>query len=206
MKVYFLKPDAGPLLKTRLTELFQNKEDLHIAVAYFNSKYFSDLILQRAENKQKTFLILNTADLVRPENSTESKIVISEALINILQNGYESNYIFCKCLGIRTSGNYQNMHHKFIFNKNTVIVGSLNLTDAALHRNYESVIEINNPSIIRNFYTEYENLWIMASEIFSRKSGEVRSIMCPNCQVSDGVDFESFGPVCYMCGYKFIVK
>ncbi|TRX11045.1 phospholipase D-like domain-containing protein [Flavobacterium gawalongense] len=205
MKTYFLMPSFDDMLKDNLTKLFKSNEDLHIAVAYFNNEYFSNLIIERAELKLKTFLILNTSDIVRPKEVSQSQVVISKALVNILKNEYNNAYINCKSLGVRINGNYQNMHHKFIFNKYKLFIGSLNLTDAALNRNFESIIEIDNKSVINKFHQEFGKLWNLASEIFSNRDGELRSIMCPKCEMSDGVDFESFGPICFMCGYKFIV-
>ena len=203
MKIHFLKPGENKIIKENLTELFNEDCDLHIAIAYFNSEYFSNLIVERAQHKKKTFLILNTSDIIRPKESGESQIVISKAIVNIIKN--EGDYIFCKTLGVRIAGNYQNMHHKFIFNKNKIFFGSLNLTDAALNRNFESIIESSERNLIKDFHKEFELLWNISSDLYSDKNGELRSIMCPKCERSDGVDFESFGPLCHMCGYKFIV-
>lgn len=205
MKTYFLKPGDDNMLKQELTNLFKLNGNLHIAVAYFNNEYFSDLIIERAKQKLKTFLILNTSDIVRPKEAGESEIVISKALFNIIKSEYLDKYIFCKSLGVKITGNYQNMHHKFIFNKDKIFVGSLNLTDAALHRNFESIIEIDDRITINKFYKEFEVLWNSSSEILTNESGKLRSIMCPKCETSECVDFESCGPFCFNCGYKFII-
>lgn len=203
MKTHFLKPGENKIIKSNLTELFKDESNLHIAVAYFNSEYFSNLIIERAQQKKNTFLILNTSDIVRPKEPGESQIVISKALVNILKK--EGDYIFCKSLGVRTTGNYQNMHHKFIFNKHKLFFGSLNLTDAALNRNFESIIETYDRNLIKDFHKEFEILWNISSDLYSDRNGELRTIMCPKCESSDGVDFESFGLLCHMCGYTFIV-
>lgn len=203
MRTHFLKPGNNNLIIKRLSNLFLEDSDLHIAVAYFNSEYFADLIIERARKKQKTLLILNTSDLIRPKDAGKSEIVISKALIKILK--HEGNYIFCKSLGLKVLGNYQNMHHKFIFTQNKLFFGSLNLTDAAINRNFESLIETENNFLIKNFHSEFGKLWNIGSELYSDRDGKLRSIMCPKCENSDGVDFESFGPICHMCGYNFIV-
>ncbi|MFY0481383.1 phospholipase D-like domain-containing protein [Flavobacterium sp. PLA-1-15] len=203
MKTHFLKPGDNKIIIENLSNLFLEDSDLHIAVAYFNSEYFADLIIERAKKKQKTLLILNTSDLIRPKEAGKSEIVISKALIKILK--HEGNYIFCKSLGLRVLGNYQNMHHKFIFTKNKLFFGSLNLTDAAINRNFESLLETDNKFLIKDFYSEFGKLWNIGSELYSDRDGKLRSIMCPKCENSDGVDFESFGPICHMCGYNFIV-
>lgn len=203
MKTHFLKPGNNKKTIDNLSNIFMEDSDLHIAVAYFNNEYFADLIIERAKKKQKTLLILNTSDLIRPKEAGKSEIVISKALIKILK--HEGNYIFCKSLGLRVLGNYQNMHHKFIFTKNKLFFGSLNLTDAAINRNFESLLETDNKFIIKDFYSEFGKLWNIGSELYSDRDGKLRSIMCPKCENSDGVDFESFGPICHLCGYNFIV-
>lgn len=203
MKTHFLQPGGNKIIKKKLSNLFLEDSDLHIAVAYFNSEYFADLIIARAKKKLKTLLILNTSDLIRPKEPGKSETVISKALIKILK--HEGNYIFCKSLGLKVLGNYQNMHHKFIFTKNKLFFGSLNLTDAAINRNFESLIETNNQFLINDFHSEFGKLWKIGSELYSGRDGKLRSIMCPNCENSDGVDFESFGPICHMCGYNFII-
>lgn len=203
MKTHFLKPGDNKKIIEKLTTIFLEDDDLHIAVAYFNSEYFANLIINRAKKKLKTLLILNTSDIIRPKEAGKSEIVISNALIRILKE--EGDYIFCKSLGLRISGNYQNMHHKFLFTKNKLFFGSLNLTDAAINRNFESIIETDNKFLIREFYSEFGKLWNIASELYSDKEGKLRSIMCPKCENSDGVDFESFGLICHMCGYNFII-
>lgn len=204
MKTHFLKPGDNKEVIENLSSLFRDDADLLIAVAYFNNEYFADLIIERAKKKQKTLLLLNTSDLVRPKEAGKSEIVISKALIKILE--HEGQYVFCKSLGLRSLGNYQNMHHKFILNKNKLFFGSLNLTDAAINRNFESLLETESKFLIRDFYNEFEQLWKIGSELFCDRDGKLRSIMCPKCEMSDGVDFESFGPICHMCGYQFIVE
>jgi phosphatidylserine/phosphatidylglycerophosphate/cardiolipin synthase-like enzyme len=203
MNTHFLKPGENKMLIKKLSNLFLEDSDLHIAVAYFNSEYFADLIIGRAKKKQKTLLILNTSDLIRPKEAGKSEIVISKALIKILK--YEGDYIFCKSLGLRILGNYQNMHHKFMFTKNKLFFGSLNLTEAAINRNFESLIETDNKLLIKDFHSEFGKLWNIGSELYSDRDGKLRSIMCPKCENSNSVDFESFGPICHMCGYKFII-
>jgi phosphatidylserine/phosphatidylglycerophosphate/cardiolipin synthase-like enzyme len=203
MKTHFLKPGDNKIVIENLSNLFLEESDLHIAVAYFNSEYFADLIIERAKKKLKTLLILNTSDLIRPKEAGKSEIVISKALIKILRN--EGDYIFCKSLGLRILGNYQNMHHKFILTKNKLFFGSLNLTDAAVNRNFESLIETDDKFLIKDFHSEFGKLWNIGSELYSDRDGKLRSIMCPKCENSDSVDFESFGPFCHMCGYKFII-
>ena len=203
MRTHFLKPGDNNLIIKRLSNLFLEDSDLHIAVAYFNSEYFAELIIERAKKKQKTLLILNKSDLIRPKEAGKSEIVISKALIKILK--HEGNYIYCKSLGLKVRGNYQNMHHKFIFTQNKLFFGSLNLTDAEINRNFESLIETENNFLIKKFHSEFGKSWNIGSELYSDRDGKLRSIMCPKCENSDGVDFESFGPICHMCGYNFIV-
>ncbi len=56
MRTHFLKPGDNNLIIKRLSNLFLEDSDLHIAVAYFNSEYFAELIIERAKKKTKNLI------------------------------------------------------------------------------------------------------------------------------------------------------
>lgn len=94
------------------------------------------------------------------------------------------------------------MHHKFMVSDDVVIFGSVNWTTAALHGNYECLIKTSDIELIEKFIEEFDEIWNQAQELYTDK-GQIRRIMCPVCEDSEGVDFESYGPICTYCGHKF---
>lgn len=206
MKSYFFKPGNNKDKIEKLIQIFKHPSNLHIAVAYFNSDIFAELILNRFEKRYNTFLLVNTSDLLRPQEIGDSEIAISQALMKVILADKNQNYIHIRSLGIRAKGKYQNMHHKFYLNQETVLFGSLNLTNAALNRNFETLFEISNQKTIKDFFIEFGDLWEKGAELYSGRDNELRSLMCPICEINDGVDFESYGPFCTFCGHKFSIK
>jgi len=207
MKSHFLKPNQPNELVSELIDLFKTDGQLLIAVAYFNSKVFADLIIERFHNKQKTLLLLNTSDLIRPQKIGDSEIAISAPLMELILADTKQNYIHIRTLGIRAKSKYQNMHHKFFLNNKKLIFGSLNLTKAALNSNYESVISTNDRKLIFDFHKEFGILWSDGIELYAgSRYNELRTLMCPICEINDYIDFESFGPFCSGCGHKFSIK
>lgn len=206
MLTHFLQPGDNSVSIKRLESLFSEEGQLSIAVAYFSSMKFANLILKRASDNLPTFLLVNTSDILRPQEVGDTEIAISVALMEIIRAANKNNNIQVRSLGLRDKGKYQNMHHKFYLSEKTLIFGSVNLTDAALYRNYESFIETTDFLVRQKFTIEFDKLWSKASEIHSGYDGKIRSLMCPVCEVNNGVDFESYGPMCTFCGYKFKLK
>jgi phosphatidylserine/phosphatidylglycerophosphate/cardiolipin synthase-like enzyme len=205
MRAYFLRPNADNLAEEKLIELFKDYKELYIAVAYFNNKKFSNLLINRADNHFPTNLLINTSDILRPQNDGDSEIAISEALMKVIVAS-SKGLINVRSLGTRAKGKYQNMHHKFYMNSDKLFFGSVNLTDAALNRNYELLTETYDKHIIENFKNEFNSMWKIASEIYTGRDNKLRSLMCPICERHEGVDFESYGPICTFCGHKFSLK
>ncbi|WP_290568097.1 phospholipase D-like domain-containing protein [Leeuwenhoekiella sp. UBA6783] len=207
MKSHFLRPSNNEEFVNELIEFFKDEGQLLIAVAYFNSDLFAELIIERFEKKQQTLLILNTSDLIRPQNPGDSEIAISKALMKVITADTRQTYINIKTLGIRKKGKYQNMHHKFFINSKKLIFGSFNLTNAAINKNYESVISTRNINLRKDFRSEFGKLWNDGIELYSgSRYNALRTLMCPICEINDYIDFESFGPICTVCGHKFIIK
>src|SRR5437879_4176428 len=110
MKAYFLRPGDNKNSINRIEKLFLSARTLHISVAYFHSIRFAELIKARSEKKQMTYLLVNTSDILRPHDIADTEIVISQALMSLLN--LSSDYLCIKSLGLRMKGKYQNMHHK----------------------------------------------------------------------------------------------
>ena len=177
------------------------EEPLRIAIAYFTYPDIANALVKRTKNGKETQIILNTSDILRPISLTETEIVVSKNLIELLKLG---SPLDIQSLGFQSKSDYSNMHHKFMVSANKVIFGSLNWTQSALHKNFEVVVISDIPQLINNFLSEFTSLWEQ-SQIFFTPNGKIRMIMCPICKSSEGVDFESFGPFCTFCQHKFRV-
>jgi phosphatidylserine/phosphatidylglycerophosphate/cardiolipin synthase-like enzyme len=180
----------------------ETQEELNIAIAYFTYKPFSDALLHRKKNNMPTRLIINGADIIRPAGARTSELVVAKPLLEILEQSYKWDFEV-RSLGFQ-HGKYQNMHHKFIVSDKTAIWGSVNWTYSALHNNYECMTVSDNQEVILRFRREFEGLWNIAQEVMAH-NGKLRAIMCPNCQESYGVDFESYGPFCRFCNHRFSI-
>jgi hypothetical protein len=205
-KPVFLKPSGtGDQVLERTAEIIREEEEaIGIAVAYFSYKPFAEAIIDRRENGRKTFLIINGSDIIRPTGANSSDLVVPKALIQLFENAGAGLDLQIRSLGHRKKGDYQNMHHKFLVTNNIVLFGSVNWTYSALHSNYECLVVSKSDWHIRQFWTEFEDLWGSAHEVYTGR-GKLRSMMCPVCESPDGVDFESYGPLCTFCGHRFEV-
>ncbi len=57
------------------------------------------------------------------------------------------------------------MHHKFaVFDERLVITGSYNWTNSAEHANYENLVVLEEPEVVRRFEQEFRRLWREARE------------------------------------------
>jgi phosphatidylserine/phosphatidylglycerophosphate/cardiolipin synthase-like enzyme len=203
MKVFFLSPNdktsANKVLSEILLTINSEPNTLRIAVAYFTHPEIAKALVNRTQCGRDTKLIINASDILRPIDSTETEIVISKNLMEVLQLNLD-----VRTLGNRTGALYENMHHKFLVSEHKVIFGSLNWTLAALNNNYECVAISSEPKAIELFTREFERIWSQAKD-FIAIDGNVRVIMCPICKSPESVDFESWGPVCISCGHRFTV-
>lgn len=188
--------------------MLENKEDCFIAVAYFTDEDIARKIIERTENGYKTMMILNLADLVRPESATDSIVKVSKALLDIFESFGRQAFtdegnLQIKTLGVNLSktSQYTVFHHKFILNKNRCGFGSLNFTNNAFQNNYENFIFTEEQGVVLSFLKEFSALWSEANS-FLTQNGKIRSISCPSCGGSEGIDFESYGPFCSFCGYR----
>jgi hypothetical protein len=201
-----MRPGKNEESSKAIQNLFKTKGKLKITTAYFNNLTFTNLIIEREKNKRLTELLINTADIIRPQEPSDSQFEVAESLMAVLRCGGKSNYLHVKSLGLRAKGNLQNMHHKFIMTDTKVLVGSINLTNAAFHRNYESFIITTDSRTYNSFSREFDILWKKGKEILIGRRGFIRSLACPKCGNNEGIDFESYGPVCTYCAHRFIVK
>jgi phosphatidylserine/phosphatidylglycerophosphate/cardiolipin synthase-like enzyme len=57
------------------------------------------------------------------------------------------------------------MHHKFaVFDERLVATGSYNWTNSAEHANYENLVVLEDPEMVRRFQQEFRRLWQEARE------------------------------------------
>lgn len=62
-----------------------------------------------------------------------------------------------KCNGVRLSGDYASMHHKFIvIDRARVVTGSYNFTTPASERNYENVVVVESTHVAAAFAAEFD--------------------------------------------------
>jgi phosphatidylserine/phosphatidylglycerophosphate/cardiolipin synthase-like enzyme len=63
-------------------------------------------------------------------------------------------------LTVRTDGNPRIMHHKvIIIDRETVIFGSFNFSEAANSRNDENILIVHDPIFTTFFVQEFETVW-----------------------------------------------
>jgi phosphatidylserine/phosphatidylglycerophosphate/cardiolipin synthase-like enzyme len=207
MRTIFLRPGSYSTQDAinEINEMINTTaEDLNIAIAYLTYQPLIKALIERTKLNMKTKLILNTSDLLRPINPLESEIVISKDLIELINISQKYTNLEIKSLGVTTKKKYQNMHHKYVVSEERVIFGSLNWTNAAFNNNYECIYTCQDITVIDDFLSEFYYMWESAQNIHTA-FGKIRGIICPKCESSDGVDFESYGPFCTFCGHKFIV-
>lgn len=66
----------------------------------------------------------------------------------------------CAGLQVRQDGNSRTFHHKvFVLDEETVITGSFNFSNNAIHANEENVLILQNREIARLFIQEFERRW-----------------------------------------------
>ena len=64
-----------------------------------------------------------------------------------------------RCTGIRMSGDYAKMHHKFlVIDRSEVLTGSFNFTSPASEQNYENVVRIDSRPLAAEFIAEFESI------------------------------------------------
>lgn len=202
MKIIFLRPGVENEALNEIISVINNSERIiRVAVAYFTHPQIATALMNRNKQGRRTHFLLNTSDIIRPVGAS-SEIVVSKELMNVINEADYNTELKIKSLGLRSRGRYQNMHHKFMVSDDVVIFGSVNWTTAALHGNYECLIKTSDIELIGKFIEEFDEIWNHAQELYTDK-GQIRRIMCPLCEDSEGVDFESYGPICTYCGHKF---
>ncbi|MCD9024958.1 phospholipase D-like domain-containing protein [Cohnella silvisoli] len=202
MKLIFLRPEIpNEALDEIVSMINRTRGVLRVAVAYFTHPTIAQALISRKINGFSTQLLINTSDILRPID-IGTEIVISKQLFDVINEANYDSELQIRSLGIRAKGKYQNMHHKFMVSDDELIFGSVNWTYAAIHNNFECLAMTNDKKYINEFISEFEALWVVAQELYTN-NGQLRSIMCPKCQDSEGVDFESYGLICTFCGHEF---
>lgn len=202
MNVIFLRneSDSSAALDAILHLIDDTRGMLRIAVAYFNHLDIADRLVARSELGRPTRLLVNSSDLVRPREG-HVEYEVSEAILRVLRVAKWPAAMEVGTLGL-PSPNYHNMHHKFAVGDDRVLFGSVNWTRAALSLNYEYLVMERDSRIVAKFADEFDNLWERAHTI-EGPYGTLRVIVCPKCQRSDSVDFESWGAYCTGCLTEF---
>jgi competence ComEA-like helix-hairpin-helix protein len=89
------------------------------------------------------------------------------------------------------------LHHKFgVVDRQTVIIGSHNWTEAADRQNDETLLVIEHPTIAAHYEREYERLWANSSLGLPAKISENTQKMQQNCRPSkaEASSFETNSP------------
>jgi phosphatidylserine/phosphatidylglycerophosphate/cardiolipin synthase-like enzyme len=69
-------------------------------------------------------------------------------------------------------GRWSKMHHKFvILDGETVLTGSYNWTIESEEHNYEAMLIIRDPPIVRSFLQEFEDLWAASTAVEEHSAG-----------------------------------
>lgn len=105
-------------------------------------------------------------------------------------------------MGSNRNGDWIVMHHKFIVFDKLVGFGSLNFTKPGFGFSYENFSFTDEAAVILNFQNEFDELWNIGSDL-RIDHGHLRNLVCPKCQCEEGVDFESYGLICTLCGARF---
>jgi phosphatidylserine/phosphatidylglycerophosphate/cardiolipin synthase-like enzyme len=207
--ILFLKPNdpqTSRYVLNLLIEKIRAAKEVKICVAYFTHTEIADALIARTKEKRKTQIILNLADILRPDGGDTSTIKTSQALVNIFNSfgrhsGEVGQFFQMKTLG-RDKADTSQMHHKFSLFDDVVAFGSLNFTFQAFTKNYENVHFSSEEYLAGAFHYEFDNLWSIAKDFFVQ-DGKIRSLECPECKTAEGVDFESYGAFCTFCAHKF---
>lgn len=207
--IHFLRPgdsETSKYVLNNICDRIVKSQNVSLCVAYFTHNDIANAIIERTAAKKPTRIVLNLCDILRPAGADASTIKTSKALVNIFNalsemSFYEARNFEMRTLGLETSPNTQ-MHHKFGIFDNVVSFGSLNYTFQALGHNYENICFTSEEFIVARFQYEFDSLWKLGAEFYVQ-GGEVRSIACPKCLKSEGVDFESWGALCINCFHRF---
>ncbi|XP_014207775.1 mitochondrial cardiolipin hydrolase-like [Copidosoma floridanum] len=72
------------------------------------------------------------------------------------------NFLEKEGIPVRRIDISDNMHHKFaIIDKKLVLTGSANWTSQAFFNNYENILVINKPDVLKSYSKEFERLWAL---------------------------------------------
>lgn len=78
-----------------------------------------------------------------------------------LDMGSDVEYLYKEGVPLRTDLTKVHMHHKFaIFDSEYLLTGSYNWTRSAATSNYENIVILNDPQLVRSFKNEFGRLWL----------------------------------------------
>ncbi len=208
MKNFFLRPHSKipQEIFDILSEEMNKSRICKIGMAYLTHQTIPELIQKRANLGLMTQILLNSHDLIRPSEieGISNDLVFPQAIkdiFGIIHSLGDENLVI-KILGSNRNRDWVVMHHKFIVFDNLVGFGSLNFTKNGFSYSYENFSFTNEQAIIINFQNEFDALWNIASDL-NIDDGHLRNLVCPSCQAEEGIDFESYGLLCTLCGAHF---
>lgn len=212
MKTFLLRPGYNEIsvqVRAEIFRIIEMSSCCKIAIAYFTDMDIACKIIERANYGFQTQLIINLSDILRPTTDNSShEFHFSNAISELLkyyprQANTEEHTLQIKTLGVQLNktSKYTVFHHKFIVNDRICGFGSLNFTTNALTNNYENFHVSDEYETISKFRKEFDDLWSIAEPMYTQE-GKIRSIACPNCGTSEGVDLESYGPFCTYCSHR----
>ena len=161
-EIFFLKPsenEVGKKVLKKILEIINNSKQVLFCISYFTHLGIADAIINRIKQKKRTFIIVNSHDILRPDGPNKSTIHVSAALLKLFENlgdvyerngkkfnqGYSDeleNPVKIRLLGRDSKSDplQSIMHHKFIVGDNKIVAfGSLNYTFSAFQNNFENI-------------------------------------------------------------------
>jgi phosphatidylserine/phosphatidylglycerophosphate/cardiolipin synthase-like enzyme len=206
MRNFFLRPGSGipDEIFAILHEKMLASKACKFGMAYLTHQKIAEFLRERSDKGLPTQILLNARDLIRPSDNPAAEIQLAfpVAVKNIFEiiERLGDDTLLIRVLNARNT-----MHHKFLVFDDLVGFGSLNFTYAGFNQNYENFSFTDDLSVVSNFGNEFDALWEIASDL-RIDNGHLRNLVCPKCNREEGIDFESWGLLCTLCGARFEFK
>ena len=145
-------------------------DSIDSALFVFSAQRLSNILETRHKQKVKIRTLLEPDFAYRfySEGLDMIGVALSNKCKYELNNQPWSNPIQAVGIPLLTSGDL--LHHKYaVIDKNTVITGSHNWTEAANVGNDETVLVIENPKVAAHYVREFERLYVHAEFDISRR-------------------------------------
>ena len=128
----------------------QTKNTFDAALYRFNSRRLADAL---ADAKRRGVRVRMVVDRNKYDESQATRDLLAD-------------HRFPFRLARGRGGNSSKMHHKFaLLDEKTVITGSYNWTFASEEENYENLLILRDPEVVRTYRPEFESLWAQASAV-----------------------------------------